>query len=104
VHFDMPAGDAHAPASLDEVRAAIDALDDRIIELLAERQQYVKHAAALKRGEGADAVRAPSRVEDVIAAVRSRAAAAGLAPEVAEATYRAMIDAFIELELVVHGS
>lgn len=104
VHFEMPTGDADTAASLDEVRTGIDTLDSRIIELLAKRQQYVERAGELKRDAGSDAVRAPSRVEDVIAGVRSRAAAAGLAPEVAEATYRSMIDAFIELELVVHGN
>jgi chorismate mutase/heme-degrading monooxygenase HmoA len=92
-----------AVSSLEEVRAGIDALDADIIGLLARRQQYVARAGELKRDQESDAVRAPARVEEVVTQVRTRAAAAGLAPEVAEATYRAMIGAFIDLELTVHG-
>ncbi|NUT96417.1 MAG: chorismate mutase [Saccharothrix sp.] len=88
------------PESLDEVRAGIDAIDAELVRLLAERQGLVKAAAAFKKDE--DAVRAPDRVAQVIAKVRARAEEAGLAPEVAEAVWRAMIGAFIELELAEH--
>lgn len=88
------------PESLDEVRAGIDAIDAQLVRLLAERQGLVKAAAGFKKDE--DAVRAPDRVAQVIAKVRARADEAGLAPEVAEAVWRAMIGAFIELELAEH--
>ncbi|HEX2317300.1 MAG TPA: chorismate mutase [Thermomonospora sp.] len=88
------------PASLTEVRARIDALDGELVRLLAERQGLVRAAAAFKTDE--QAVRAPDRVERVIAGVRERAAAEGLSPEVAEAVWRAMIAAFIEYELSEH--
>ena len=84
------------------VRSSIDTLDRQIIELIAQRQVQVVRAGVLKRGRTTDAVHAPTRVEDVIRKVRIRAAEAGASPEVVEATYRAMIDAFIELELGVH--
>ncbi|GAA0238097.1 chorismate mutase [Saccharothrix mutabilis subsp. mutabilis] len=88
------------PESLDEVRAGIDGIDAQLVRLLAERQGLVKAAAAFKKDE--DAVRAPDRVAQVIAKVRAKAADAGLSPEVAEAVWRAMIGAFIELELAEH--
>ncbi|MEU7530744.1 chorismate mutase [Saccharothrix sp. NPDC042600] len=88
------------PESLDEVRAGIDAIDAQLVRLLAERQGLVEAAAAFKKDE--DAVRAPDRVAQVIAKVRAKAADAGLSPEVAEAVWRAMIGAFIELELAEH--
>ena len=88
------------PESLDEVRAGIDAIDAELVRLLADRQALVKAAAGFKKDE--DAVRAPDRVAQVIAKVRARAEEAGLAPEVAEAVWRAMIGAFIELELAEH--
>ncbi|CAL9674839.1 hypothetical protein SUDANB95_07759 [Actinosynnema sp. ALI-1.44] len=88
------------PESLAEVRAGIDAIDAQLVRLLAERQGLVKAAAAFKGDE--DAVRAPDRVAQVIAKVRAKAADAGLSPEVAEAVWRAMIGAFIELELAEH--
>ncbi|WP_194816821.1 chorismate mutase [Nocardia sp. XZ_19_385] len=90
-----------APQSLDEVRARIDALDAQLIRLLAERQGLVRTAATFKTDE--QAVRAPDRVARVVTLARERAAAAGLAPEVAEAVWRAMIGAFIDLELSEHA-
>lgn len=88
------------PASLDEVRGRIDEIDARLTTLLAERQRMVRAAAAFKRDE--QAVRAPDRVERVVAAARERAARCGLSPDVAEAVWRAMIGAFIDYELAEH--
>lgn len=105
VHFvpEPVAVEATAAASLDDVRAGVDALDRQVIGLIAQRQQYVERAGELKRGQTTDAVRAPARVEEVIAKVRARAEAAGASADVVEATYRAMIGAFVDLELGVHG-
>jgi isochorismate pyruvate lyase len=82
---------------LSEIRARIDALDSQIIALLARRQDLVRQAGAQKRDEAA--VRAPDRVDEVIVKVRALATQSALHPHVAEATYRAMIAAFIDLEL-----
>src|SRR5689334_7420416 len=90
----------HGPVSLADIRSRIDDLDSQMVELLARRQALVEAAAGFKKDEGA--VRAPDRVERVIAGVRDRATAAGLDPAVAEAVWRAMIAAFIELELHRH--
>ncbi|MGV9823092.1 chorismate mutase [Nocardia xishanensis] len=90
------------PSSLAEVRAEIDAIDSTLIELLATRQELVRAAATFKRDE--HAVRAPDRFAQVIASVRERADAAGLSADVAEAIWRSMIGAFIELELAEHES
>ncbi|WP_322906859.1 chorismate mutase [Paenibacillus sp. SGZ-1009] len=87
--------------SLDEVRACIDRLDRQIVQLLSERSQYVKQAAAFK--QDTDAVKAPARVEAVIAKVRQLAATYDLNPQIAEQVYRAMIGAFIEDELQEHA-
>jgi isochorismate pyruvate lyase len=89
-----------APQSLAEVRTRIDALDADLVGLLARREALVRAAAAFKKDE--QAVRAPDRVERVVAAARGKAAEAGLSPEVAEAVWRAMIAAFVELELTEH--
>ena len=82
---------------LDEIRAEIDLLDGRLVTLLAERERLVRRAGRLKADT--DAVRAPGRVEQVVARARARAAEAGASPDVAERTYRAMIAAFVDLEL-----
>ena len=83
------------------IRAAIDDLDVRIVDLIAQRQRWVEAAGRAKARQGVDAVRAPTRVEAVVAKARARADIAGASAEVVEATYRAMIAAFIRLEMDV---
>lgn len=89
--------------NLDLIRSEIDAIDVRLIALLAERQRWVEAAGRAKSGQSTDAVRAADRVEQVIVKVRYLASPAGLSPDVAERTYRAMIAAFIDHELEVHA-
>ena len=84
-------------SGLEEVRAAIDGLDDQIVSLLARREQWVRRAGRLK-GDAA-AVPAPERVEQVVAQVRALAERHGAQPDLVERIYRAMIAAFIDLEL-----
>jgi isochorismate pyruvate lyase len=86
--------------TIDEVRRRIDDIDREIVELIGRRQACVVEAGRLKTDRAA--VRAPDRVEAVIAKVRSLATDAAASPEVVESTYRAMIAAFIDLELHVH--
>lgn len=88
--------------SIEQVREQIDALDRRIVQLLAERSGYVRQAARFKTD--ADAVRAPQRVEQVIAKVRALAAGNGAPVELVEQVYRAMINAFIDAELAEHAA
>ena len=87
---------------IDAVRTEIDALDAQLVALIAQRQRWVEAAGRLKTDR--DAVRAPDRVEAVIRKVRALAATAGADPTVVERTYRAMIAAFIDLELSVHAA
>lgn len=83
-------------ASLAQVRVNIDRIDREIVAALAERGQYVAEAGRFKKDPAA--VSAPARVEAIVARVRGLAAADGLAPEVAERTYRALIAAFEDYE------
>lgn len=87
--------------SIEEVREQIDRLDRQIVALLAERGGYVAQAARFKNDS--DAVKAPQRVEQVIAKVRSLAVDLDASPEVTEQVYRAMISAFIQQELAEHA-
>lgn len=86
--------------SLADIRNEIDRLDRQIIDLIAERQNWVVEAGKLKKDE--NAVRAPDRVEQVIDGVRRLAVEVGASPEVVERTYRALIAGFIEFELDLH--
>ena len=86
--------------TLEEVRNNIDRLDQQIVTLLADRGRYVSQAARFKKDT--DGVKAPQRVEQVIAKVRGLSEAVGANPEVTEQVYRAMIAAFIQQELTEH--
>lgn len=93
--------------SLSDIRAAIDRIDQDMVGLIATRQGWVAAAGKTKAKASAsdvagETVDAPARVQRVIDVVRERAAAVGASADVVEATYRAMIAAFIELERGVH--
>jgi isochorismate pyruvate lyase len=85
------------PDSLTRVRAEIDHIDDELVAILARREQLVRRAGNLKSDESA--VRAPDRVEQVIAGVRRRATVHGADADIVERIYRTMIDCNIGLEL-----
>ncbi|PPG38781.1 chorismate mutase [Pseudoclavibacter sp. RFBA6] len=91
------------PHDMTGIRAAIDSLDAQIVALIGQRQRWVERAAVAKRGQDQGAVRAPARVGQVISKVRGLAESADASPDVVEATYRAMIGAFIDLELREHA-
>ena len=88
-------------SSLDEVRQRIDEIDRSLVSLLAKRGNLVTQAASFKKTT--DDVKAPARVEQVIAKVRAIASETGASPEVVEQVYRAMIAAFIAEELSTHA-
>ncbi|OHV10524.1 chorismate mutase [Kushneria phosphatilytica] len=92
--------EVHHCQSLEEVRQHINRIDHEIVALIAERGQYVDQAAGFKRDE--QEVKAPQRVEHVIARVRTIAGEQQADPEVVEKVYRAMISAFIEAEMRTH--
>ncbi|MFI7864926.1 chorismate mutase [Ectopseudomonas khazarica] len=89
-------------SSLEDVRQRIDEIDRAMVELIARRGGFVAQAARFKK-DSAD-VRAPARVEQVIAKVRALASERGASAEVVEQVYRAMIAAFIDEELRTHAT
>ena len=82
--------------TMEEVRRNIDALDARIVALLAERSGYVAQAARIKQDP--EHVYDQARIDFIVDRVKTMAKERGAPDTVAEATYRAMIDAFIEFE------
>lgn len=89
-------------SSLEDVRQRIDEIDRAMVELIARRGGFVAQAARFKK-DSAD-VRAPARVEQVIAKVRALASEGEASAEVVEQVYRAMIAAFIDEELRTHAA
>ena len=84
--------------SMADVRRHIDALDQRIVALMAERSGYMTQAARIK--QNADQVHDQARIDFIVERVTAMAQAQGAPEAVIEAAYRAMIDASIEFE---HG-
>lgn len=89
-------------ASLAEVRHNIDRLDRQLVALIAERGAYVGLAAGFKKS--ADEVPAPQRVAEVLAKVDALAVELGADPAVVNATWRAMIAAFIDAERLAQAA
>jgi isochorismate pyruvate lyase len=81
---------------MNELRAAIDSLDARLVALLAVRQAYIERAAQLKTGR--DQVRDPERIEEVVARVIAEGRKAGLSAAIAEPVWRTLIEASIRHE------
>ena len=79
-------------ASLADVRANIDRLDNLIAPLLCQRLFFVKQAAKFKPSK--EAVVVPSRVEDIVRSVRAVAEKHDMNPDVLDHIYRTIIDDF----------
>jgi isochorismate pyruvate lyase len=82
--------------SLAEIRAQIDRLDEQIVRALAERGACVLAAAQFKPSPAE--VKAPDRVEQVVAHVRALAETHGANADVVERIYRELIAAFTDAE------
>jgi len=80
-----------------EVRAGVDALDERIVALLAGRFRYMDAAARIKPDRSQ--VRDEARKAAVIAHARAVAAREGADPEPIAHAYEALVEASIGYEL-----
>lgn len=82
--------------SKDDVRAEIDRIDSLLLNLFAERHQYVTRMAEIKTDphEAHD----PVRIEAVIAKIRQRSLALDLDEDQAELVWRTLIDWNINYE------
>ena len=75
--------------SLDDIRDGMDAIDRRIVRLIAERVAYVRAAARFKTSSAN--VAAPERVAAVLKTRRVWAEDAGLSGDVVESLYRELV-------------
>lgn len=76
---------------MSDVRATIDALDDKLVALLAERQRQVERAAAVKPNLGIPA-RVPERIDEVLERVTRASRREGLSSELAHSLWSAIIE------------
>jgi isochorismate pyruvate lyase len=80
-----------------ELREQIDAVDEKLIKLLAERQRLVEAVIAVKHRDGLPA-RIPARVDYVIDRARVLARAHHLDPALAESIWIEMVEWFVTHE------
>ncbi len=83
--------------SLEEVRSAIDLLDDQIVELIAKRNSYIKQAASFK--DTVEEVKSEERIDYVIQKARVKALEYNLSPNLVEELFRIMIEEMVESEI-----
>ena len=76
--------------NLEDLREAIDRIDEQIVSLLAKRQREVKRVTEIKKARNLP-VYHPSREEDLISNRRSQGSAAGLDPDFIEEVYRIIL-------------
>jgi isochorismate pyruvate lyase len=84
--------------SIEEIREAIDHIDEKIISLLGERYKYVKEVVRFKEPTE-ESIVAKSRFDEVISSRRRLAEQWGLDPDLIEKIYRELLSHFIEEEL-----
>jgi chorismate mutase len=74
-----------------EARARIDEINERVVELLAERQAVVDELCEVKADTG-QTVRDPEREAELLAHVRSVAEEEGLPPDLAETLFESILE------------
>ena len=90
----------HECTNIAEVRNEIDNIDKAVIELLAERFEYVKEVVKYKENSR-DSIEATDRRNAVIQGRRKLAEEYGLDPDVIEEIYDRLIRYFIEEEMKI---
>ncbi len=83
--------------TLEELRKEVDKVDEKIVELIAVRNDYIKQAANFKHT--VDEIKTDERIEDVLNHVRHKALTLGVSPNMVADIYRQMIDAMVETEI-----
>ena len=86
--------------SIDEIREQIDLLDQKVIEALGLRFQFVKEVVKYKKPDAAS-IKAEDRYNKVLAVRRQWAHESGLDPDIIEKVYRTLMDYFISQEMKI---
>jgi chorismate mutase/prephenate dehydrogenase len=93
--------------TLDELRRRLDELDERLLQIIAERQSTSREIARVKRATGFP-TRDYAREREVIVGARNQAAKIGVSPELAETFMRLLIRSSLttqeQASVVAHGA
>jgi isochorismate pyruvate lyase len=83
--------------SLEEVRAKIDLIDDKLVELISERSHYIKQAALFKKS--IDDIKTDERIDFIKQRVRHKAIQLEVSPNLISELFTIMIDEMVETEI-----
>jgi len=83
--------------SLEEARVEIDKVDDRIVELIAMRNSYIKQIAHFKNS--VEEVKSDERIADVVSRARTKAIELDLSPNLINDIFVRLIDDMVESEI-----
>lgn len=89
---------ADKSTSLGDLRSRIDAIDNAIVELLAQRMEVCREVAEIKETSGT-AVIQPQRVRDVLTTRRQWALDCGVDPDFAEQLFRILLSETHRIEV-----
>jgi len=84
--------------TLQEARVEIDKVDEKIVELVALRNNYIKQIAHFKTT--IEEVKSDERISNVISRVRAKAIDLDLPPNLINDMFLRMIDEMVESEIV----
>jgi len=84
--------------NMNNIRDAIDTIDEDIVKLIANRSKYVQKASEFKKDK--KAVQDKERVKKVIASKKELAIKYGVSSSLIEIIYEKMIEHFIKEEMV----
>jgi len=83
--------------TLDEARTEIDKVDEKIVELVALRNSYIKQIAKFKNT--VEEVKSDERIADVVSRARTKAIELDLSPNLINDMFVRMIDEMVETEI-----
>jgi len=83
--------------TLDEARIEIDKVDEKIVELVALRNSYIKQIAKFKTS--IEEVKSDERIADVVSRARAKAIELDLSPNLINDMFVRMIDEMVEIEI-----
>jgi len=83
--------------SLEEVRAEIDMLDTKLVDLISERSHLIRQAAAFKNS--VEEVKAEDRIDFILQRVRHHAIEQGVSPNMISELFTIMINEMVETEI-----
>jgi len=83
--------------TLDEARIEIDKVDEKIVELVALRNSYIKQIAKFKTS--IEEVKSDERIADVVSRARAKAIELDLSPNLINDMFVRMIDEMVETEI-----